>query len=149
MLPLVKSKLQILLLSSNLTKNPFTPLLSDVKQYQNLIKTLSYLLTSYNYKRKCNEMASQNDGNANVASFMILHGMVRTYLQLFWWFFCAFRGWWILGEANVCNELEAQNWKGWWIAVLQWLWKCRSWSKTFGVPRLLHPIYQVKFSSLC
>ncbi|XP_022966625.1 protein-lysine methyltransferase METTL21C [Cucurbita maxima] len=44
-----------------------------VKQYQNLIKTLSYLLTPYNYKRKCNEMASQNDeGGESLAKPMFV-----------------------------------------------------------------------------
>lgn len=37
--------------------------------------------------------------------------------------------------------MEAQNWKGRWITILQWLWECRSWCKAYWIPCVLY-LYQ-------
>lgn len=62
--------------------NSFISLLSDVKQYPNLIKTLSYLL-----KRKYNATDSLSaigiDGNANLASFTMIHGKLKHFIKTF------------------------------------------------------------------
>lgn len=58
--------------------SPFISLFSDVKQYPNLIKTLSYLLKR-KYSKTTSLSAVRSDGNANLASFMIIHSKVRAF----------------------------------------------------------------------